>query len=115
MYGHTARKALMRVFREAPELRECHVPDTKGRQRKLRATDHRKLADRLLVELWMMGFAVSARKPADRPPSSHGRSHQAHEAWRASKTAPTAQTDVEEGHPPAPDEDRAPRAVSEAG
>ena len=95
MYGHSARHALMRIFKEAPELRECHRPDTMGKERKLRASDHRKLADRLITELWMMGFAVSARKPADRPPVKGGRDPLKHREWRERKNAPTAQKDVE--------------------
>ena len=96
MYGHKARNALIRVLTEAPELADLRTETaTWG---KLKGQRSRKLADRLLVELWFMGFAVSARVPKDRAPFTGGRDPSAHAAWRNSKLKPPPednQKDVE--------------------
>lgn len=99
MYGQTVRKAVLRVLKEAPELADLA---TRGEPpipwSKIRDQRTRKLADRLLIELWHMGFAVSARTPADHEPVKGGRDPAAHAAWRNAKLPPppkTNQSDVE--------------------
>jgi hypothetical protein len=83
MYGHKARNALIRVLTEAPELADLGTET--ARWSKLKGRRSRKLADRLLVELWFMGFAVSARKPDDHEPVKGGRDPKVHADWRNSK------------------------------
>lgn len=107
MYGQTARNAVLRVLKEAPELADLQ---TRGEPpvpwSKLKDNRTRKLANRLLSELWMMGFAVSARKPSDRPPEGASRDPEKHKAWRNAKLPPppkTNQTDVEAPAPKPPD------------
>jgi hypothetical protein len=100
MYGQTARKAILRVLREAPELADLRlVTKQEGLDlrlepwSKIRDTRSRKLADRLVSELWMMGFAVSARRPSDPAPVKGGRDPAAHKAWRDSKIKPKVDMD----------------------
>jgi hypothetical protein len=97
MYGQTARKAILRVLKEAPELTDLRAETLTWA--KLKDQRSRKLADRLLVELWMMGFAVSARQPDDQAPAgAGGRDPEAHKAWRDQKLKPPPkdnQSDVE--------------------
>lgn len=93
MYGHKARNSLIRILSEAPELKDLYAPaDTKDGPpkpwSKVRGVRARKLADRMLVELWHMGFAVSARVPADKAPMPGGRSPAVHRDWRNSKLPP---------------------------
>jgi hypothetical protein len=102
MYGQTARKAILRVLKEAPELADLQTKAEATEQAKpwSKVRDHRsrKLADRLIAELWMMGFAVSARKPSDHEPVKGGRDPEVHKAWRNSKLKPPPernQSDVE--------------------
>jgi hypothetical protein len=90
MYGHKARNTLIALLKEAPELKVGEPPKSV-----VTPVGYRKIADRLLIELWMRGFAVSARKPTDRPPADVPD----HKAWRDQKLA------LEEGK----------RARSEAG
>lgn len=97
MYGHTARQAILRVLKEAPELADLRTE--KATWAKIRDQRTRKLADRLLVELWMMGFSVAARRPADHAPVNASRNERAHADWRNSKLNPppkTTQSDVED-------------------
>jgi hypothetical protein len=92
MYGQTARGSLFRVLKEAPEM--AGVPS------KIRDRTCRKLADRLIAELWMLGYAVSARQPNDHEPLKGGRDPEVHHAWRNSKLKPqpkATQSDVEDG------------------
>jgi hypothetical protein len=102
MYGHKARNAIIRVLTEAPELEDLRLilkeaPEPRAVPwSKIKGQRSRKLADRLLVELWFMGFAVSARTPNDRG----DRDPFTHKAWRNSKLKPTPETtqsDVEVG------------------
>ena len=79
MYGHKARASLIAILKEAPELKVGEPPTSI-----LKAADYTKIVDRLLIELWMRGFAVSARKvgmkaPKDAPDQK---------AWRDEKIAP---------------------------
>jgi hypothetical protein len=104
MYGQTARKAILRVLKEAPELADLQTKAEATEQAKpwSKVRDHRsrKLADRLIAELWMMGFAVSARTPKDHEPVKGMRHPKAHADWRNSKLKPlpeTTQSDVEVG------------------
>jgi hypothetical protein len=97
MYGHTARMAIWRVLREAPELTDLRTQEG-ATWAKVKDTKCRKLANRMLAELWMMGFAVSARQPSDRAPLKAGRNSAVHKAWRDQKlhlTPATTQSDVE--------------------
>lgn len=104
MYGHTARLAIWRVLREAPELKDLK---TEGESwGKIKDARCRKLANRLLAELWMMGYAVSARVPSDHAPVKAGRKPETHKAWRNSKLpAPKQrnQTDVQDQPPQNPE------------
>jgi hypothetical protein len=79
MYGQTARKAILRVLKEPWS--------------KIRDQRSRKLTDRLISELWMMGFAVSARRPSDPAPVKGGRDPAAHKAWRDQKARPKVDMD----------------------
>jgi hypothetical protein len=94
MYGQTSRKAILRVLKEAPELADLQtkteVPEPWS---KVRDTRSRKLADRLLAELWMMGFAVAARTPNDHAPVRGGRDPAVHKAWRDQKARPKVDMD----------------------
>jgi hypothetical protein len=79
MYGHKARNSLIAILKEAPELKIGEPPKSV-----LKPQAYAKIVDRLLVELWMRGFAVSARKPKDRAPKDVPD----HKAWRDEKLAP---------------------------
>jgi hypothetical protein len=97
MYGHTARMALWRVLREAPELRDLRT-ETGETWNKVKDARCRKLANRLIAEVWHMGFAISARQPSDHAPVKAGRDPSVHKAWRDQKLHPTPkanQSDVE--------------------
>jgi hypothetical protein len=78
VYGHKARNCLIALLKEAPELKVGDPPKSV-----VTPTGYRKIADRLLVELWMRGFAVSARKSSDRAPKDVPD----HKAWRNEKVA----------------------------
>jgi hypothetical protein len=103
MYGHKARNTLIALLKEAPELKVGDPPKSV-----VTPVGYRKIADRLLVELWMRGFAVSARKITDKPPADVPD----HKAWRNEKLAleegkreraknrKRKQTDVEEASAP---------------
>jgi hypothetical protein len=102
MYGHTSRMAIWRVLREAPELASLRTETETWA--KIKDARCRKLANRLLAELWMMGFAVSARKPSDHAPVKAGRNSAVHKAWRDQKLKPPPednpkQHDVEDRKP----------------
>lgn len=108
MYGQTARKAVIRILKEAPELADLATrgepPVPWGKIKDFRT---RKLANRLISELWMMGFAVSARTPADKSPLASGRDPLAHKAWRNAKLPPAKPAtkdiqDVQAPEPPGP-------------
>lgn len=77
MYGHKARDSIVAILKEAPELRVADAPvvTPKG---------FRNIADRLLIELWMRGFAVSARKVGAKPPKDAPDQ----KAWRDEQLAP---------------------------
>lgn len=79
MYATGARKALHTVLSEAPEMEAA----LEGWEKRERTRLMRQLTDRLILELWMRGFAVSARKVGDRPPTEK----LDHDAWRSSKRA----------------------------
>jgi hypothetical protein len=94
MYGQTSRKAILRVLKEAPELADLQTKaEVPVPWHKVRDQRTRKLADRLLSELWMMGFAVSARRPSDPAPVKGGRDPAAHKAWRDQKIKPKVDMD----------------------
>jgi hypothetical protein len=79
MYGHKARTSLIAILKEAPELKVGEPPTSI-----LKAADYTKIVDRLLIELWMRGFAVSARKVGTKPPKDAPD----HKAWRDRKEGP---------------------------
>jgi hypothetical protein len=79
MYGHKARNTLIALLKESPELKVGEPPKSV-----VTPTGYRKIADRLLVELWMHGFAVSARKVGARAPKDAPD----HKEWRDKKLAP---------------------------
>ena len=79
MYGHKARNCLIAILKEAPELKVGEPPKSV-----VSAKGYAKIADRLLIELWMRGFAVSAREVWTRPPKNAPD----HKAWRDAKLAP---------------------------
>jgi hypothetical protein len=60
-------------------------PNTKGKVGAPTDALLRQLTDRVLMELWMRGFAVSARKLADRSPTGERVDPEAHAAWRDTK------------------------------
>jgi hypothetical protein len=80
MYGHKARNTLIALLKESPELKVGNPPKSV-----VTPNGYRQIVDRLLVELWMRGFAVSARKAGDKPPADAPD----HKAWRDKKLAPT--------------------------
>jgi hypothetical protein len=80
MYGHKARNVLIALLKEAPELKAGDPPKSV-----VTPTAYRAIADRLLVELWMHGFAVSARKRGDRAPKDAPPDHK---EWRDKRLAP---------------------------
>jgi hypothetical protein len=110
MYGHKARATLIALLKEAPELKVGEPPKSV-----VTPAGYRKIADRLLVELWMRGFAVSARKRTDRAPKDAPE----HKAWRDQKLAGAAaradrrrQRDVEgQPSPPRSDEGQPSKAA----
>ena len=79
MYGHKARNTLIALLKESPELKVGDPPKSV-----VTPKGYRDIADRLLVELWMRGFAVSARKVGARPPKNAPDQ----KAWRDAKLAP---------------------------
>jgi hypothetical protein len=79
MYGHKARTTLIALLKESPELKVGDPPKSV-----VTPDGYRKIADRLLIELWMRGFAVSARKVGMKPPKDAPE----HKAWRDEKLAP---------------------------
>jgi hypothetical protein len=80
MYGHKARASLIAILKEAPELKIGDPPKSV-----LKPAAYAKIVDRLLVELWMRGFAVSARHPHNPPPFKDMPDHK---AWRDEKLGP---------------------------
>lgn len=78
MYGHKARNTMIAILKECPELKvgDAAVVTPKGYQ---------QIADRLLIELWMRGFAVSGRPKGAKPPKG---APEDHKAWRDAKLAP---------------------------
>lgn len=64
MYGHRARETIIAILKECPELKVGEPPTSV-----VKTTGYRQMADRLIIELWMRGFAVSARKVGAKPPS----------------------------------------------
>lgn len=97
MYGHAARQTLIAVLKDAPEMMVGVFPNSRGKVGKPTDALLRQMADRILMELWMRGFAVSARTPSDKSPTGN-RDPELHAAWRATKSKPSkdhGQTDVE--------------------
>lgn len=86
MYGKNARQTLLAVLKDAPEMKIGRFPNSKGKDGPPSDSLLRQLADRILMELWMRGFAVSARKLADRSPTGERVDREAHDAWRATKS-----------------------------
>ena len=80
MYGHSARKALFAILKDAPELADARIK-RENKPIKITPARLRKLTDRVLVELWHRGFAVSARTPDDKG----DRNPEHHADWRATK------------------------------
>ena len=74
MYGHKARESIVAVLKDEPELSV----------RALKPAQLRKIADRLLIELWMRGFQVSARTVGKKAPKAAPDP----KAWRDAKLAP---------------------------
>jgi hypothetical protein len=99
MYGHKARNSLIAILKEAPELKIGEPPKSV-----LKPQAYAKIVDRLLIELWMHGFAVSARKVGSKPPKDAPDQ----KAWRERKLAKAdrrRQRDVEgQPHSDAPGE-----------
>lgn len=88
MYGHKARNSLIAILKEAPELKVGKPPKSV-----VTPKGFRDIVDRILVELWMRGFAVEARRAGKSKPPQDGLDHK---AWRDAKIAPKlAQADVE--------------------
>lgn len=86
MYGKNVRQSLLATLKEAPELKIARAPTIKGPELKpLTAVLLGQLADRILMELWMRGFAVSGRTPEDVPPMGARETPAAHDAWRHGK------------------------------
>jgi hypothetical protein len=79
MYGHKARNTLIALLKECPELKVGDPPKSV-----VTPIGFRKIADRLLVELWMHGFAVSGRTPRDKAPKDAPD----HKDWRDKRMAP---------------------------
>jgi hypothetical protein len=82
VYGHKARNTLIALLKESPELKVGDPPKSV-----VTPDGYRKIADRLLIELWMHGFAVSARKVGEKPPKG---ATDDHKGWRDKKLAPAA-------------------------
>lgn len=104
MYATNARKALLAVLKEAPEMKALKGWDAEARKKGPSAdTILRQLTDRVLMELWMRGFAVSARQLKDRSPTGERVDPAMHDAWRKSKskTLKDGQTDVGDRKTPA--------------
>jgi hypothetical protein len=94
MYGRTLKQAMRGIIEEADNL----IRGTDGKRLKPGARN--ALVEKILLELWMRGYAVSARTMNDlyRDPAS--RDPEVHKAWRNSKLKlhpETTQSDVEEG------------------
>ena len=80
MYAHPARKQIIDALRTIPALSGVRF-EKDGKWVKPTPQMLRAATDQLLFELWMRGFAVSARTPenkGDRDPSLH-------EQWRDTK------------------------------
>jgi hypothetical protein len=114
MYGHKARATLIALLKEAPELKVGEPPKPV-----VTPKGYAKIADRLLIELWMHGFAVSARKVGAKPPKGASDDHK---GWRDAKLAPVLaraerrrQRDVEgQPSPPRSDEGQPSKAAPAA-
>jgi hypothetical protein len=89
MYGHSARKAIIAILKDTPELKIGDPPKSV-----LKPAAFTKLADRMLIELWMRGFAVAARQPKSQPPVRASRSPQEHAEWRRAKLKPSKQAEI---------------------
>lgn len=89
MYGHNARKAMIAILKDSPELKVGEPPKSVVTPAGLT-----KIADRMLIELWMRGFAVSARKPAAKPPKGASRDPEDHKTWRTGKLSPSKQAEI---------------------
>ena len=57
MYGHKARESLIAILKDDPILIDCVKLEGTGNPR-LKPADRRKIADRILIELWMRGWSV---------------------------------------------------------
>lgn len=81
MYGTNAKKALLAALKEAPEVKALWARSPQLEPKAKPDTILRQLTDRLMMELWNRGFAVSARTHGDKGE----RSREAHDRWRAAK------------------------------
>ena len=79
MYG----KDLKQVMRGIIEERDDIIRGADGKRLKPGARNI--LIDKILWELWMRGYAVSARTPSD---MAFDRDPELHERWRATKRKP---------------------------
>ena len=94
MYGASARKALFAVLKQMEEMQLGKFPNARGKEGKATDALLRQIAERTIYELWMRGFAVSARTPADLSPTGD-RSPAAHADWRTSKMTPAEHREQE--------------------
>lgn len=95
MYGHNARQEVLAILKDAPELKDARVPNRNGEPKAIPLSRMRALTDRLLVELWLRGFAVSARALSDKPPKNGmAEAIETHNAVRSMRAG--GQTDLED-------------------
>lgn len=81
---------MIAILKESPELKAGEPPKSV-----VKAAGLAKIADRMLIELWMRGFAVSARRTHDKPPAKGAsRSPEDHARWRKGKTEPSEQAEI---------------------
>lgn len=98
MYGKNARNSLMAAMKDAPEMKLGRFPNARGKEGPISDTLLRQLTDRIILELWHRGFALSARSLLD----YGNRDPELHRQWRSTKMKPSkdgVQTDVEAGRP----------------
>ena len=81
MYGHSARKALFAILKDAPEMKLGRFPNARGKEGQITDSLLRQLTNRVILDFWHRGFAVSARTPDDKG----DRNPEHHADWRATK------------------------------
>jgi hypothetical protein len=92
MYGRTLKQAMRGIIEEADDL----IRGVDGKR--LKPSARNKLIERILLELWMRGYAVSARTMNDLYRDPTARNPAAHRDWRDQKLKPPPdrnQSDVE--------------------